>query len=253
MVLNKQKSLKIIKIFSKYFLIFLISLLFLMKIFNAESYSILIDYKAYREGISELKNNKLYQSGSFIYLPSFFFLSIFLININIFIVFLVVCLCLSLFLLIKLKESIIVICLVLFSDIERIICANIDPFLFLVIASCLHLESVENKKYNIYLIPILLAFITFKPTIIFIVPYFLFKSENKLKFLFIYCFSVISFNFYFIFHFGLIFKFLNYGFLIYQDIRTYLRSFWIYYIYYYGLKEYCKQYKNIIYFNKKYF
>ncbi|MHA1252543.1 MAG: hypothetical protein ACTSRP_21335 [Candidatus Helarchaeota archaeon] len=108
---------------------------------------------------------------------------------------------------------------------------NIDPFIFLVLLICC--RYIEKEK----IIPALLAFISFKPTIIMVLPYFFYNSKNRKNFILIYGICLLILNMYLIINFNLIFKFLQYVLFEHGHYIDIIRPYWIYYVYYFGLKN----------------
>jgi len=193
-------------------------------------YNFLIDYYVYLDGLNELLNNNLYKTKSFIYLPSFFIFTPLLLNKEIFFNFLIICFILDILLLVKLKENPIIVIFFGMFLISRLFAGNIDVFIFLIITYCLY-------KDNEILTTILLAFITFKPTVILILPYFVYYSKNRKRFIIIYSITLILFNIYFLFYPEKILEYIYQGLTFSNDIRVYLCYSWLFYVYYYYFKN----------------
>ncbi len=194
-------------------------------------YDIFIDFTYYNAALTRLMSNeKLYQKN-FVYSTSFFILSPILINLYLYLIILSICLLFSLILLIKLENNYWNILFLILLPVLYCYNGNIDPFIFLIVLICVY------YKNNEYLTPILLSFISFKPTVILIVPYFLYISKNRLKFILYYVSFFVMFNFYMIMQYQLIFDYLNYLLFEHGHYIDVTRPYWIYFTYYYGLKE----------------
>lgn len=190
-----------------------------------------------------LKNLNFYKEG-FVYFPSFFLLFQFISKEVIFIYFLISCMFLSIPLMIRLKLNTALICTLFLIQIGRIHILNVDPFIFLIILVCLNLNTLKNKYVKLF-VPIFLAFISFKPSVIIILPYFLYRSENRLRFALVYCLSFICFNYYFLLNPQFINYFVEYAIRFitfntkYKKNRGIFASFrfWFIFVYYYFLAE----------------
>jgi len=196
------------------------------EILYPQEYIIMIDYKVYQE-------NKQPYFTSFQHLYSI------IEPIDIYIPFIIICTILSaIIILILLKEYMVVFAYIVPQMLGRIVCGNIDPFIFLIIVICLYF------KENNYFVPILISFICFKPTIFLIVPYFLYVTKNKYIFLSIFCLSFVIFNFdFFLLGIQGILDFINASYSVHSDYHLYFR-YWMTYVYYYGFKEYLKNYNK---------
>jgi len=139
----------------------------------------------------------------------------------------------SILFLLKLEESFAMVVFIIMLPVLYTYNGNIDPFILMILLLCCYYEK------NQFLPPILLGFISFKPTVIFVVPYFLYITKNKCKFILFYISFLLLFNIYLIFNIDVVFEFLNYGFGDWQTSHymDYIRPYWIYYLYYFGLKK----------------
>ena len=131
-------------------------------------YDFFVDYGYYVSAIERFWNHgKLYQQN-FVYFPSFFILTPFLLNFYIYFGLLCISFVISFFLLLKLEDNYWMVMFVLMLPILYTYNGNIDPFILMVVIICCYYEKNE------FIPPILLAFISFKPQVIFIIPYFFF-------------------------------------------------------------------------------
>ncbi len=160
----------------------------------------------------------------FVYLPSFFLLSYLVYPILVYFILLITCSLISLFILFKLDNNKLMNLSLFFISLLTIMSGNIDVFIFLIILICLW-----NQKLS----PFLLAFITFKPTVILVLPYFLYRSEKRFKFIFYYCLTFILTNYYFILNPNAIWLYYDYTFNTFNMGFAFLRPYWISYVYYF--------------------
>ncbi len=202
-------------------------------------YDFFVDYGYYFTASLRFWNNGILYQNNFVYLPSFFILTPFLFSFNIYFVFLMISLIISLIILLKLKEDYGTVVFFMFLAFLYIYNGNIDPFILMLVLISIYYEKDQ------YLPPILLAFISFKPTVIFIIPYFLYISKNRVKFIFLYGSFLLLINSYLVIHIDVLAEFFNYSFGEWQTTHymDYIRPYWIYIVYYFGLK---KEYKKKI-------
>jgi len=184
----------------------------------------LIDFKIYKEDLQP-------------YLPSFDYLMIKYWDTYIYIWFLIICTAISVILIAR-KEPIVVTMIFTHQLISRIYCGNIDPLIFLIVIVC-------TQYNNDYMRGILLAFVCFKPSVILIIPYFIYKVKKKFVFLVIFCISFAVFNW--AFFFEDMFLFLNRNATMYEDIRIYILRPWFIYAYYRLIREWLTNYHNQLY------
>lgn len=183
----------------------------------------------------------LYNLG-FIYFPSFLLLQPLFYNYTIYFFFLLICCVISFIILIKI-DSMIIAFLFFIISLLFLHSGNIDPFIFLVLLLCILLlnnnKELLNKKkilLNNIMVCFLLAFISFKQSIILIFPYFMYRLRDSLsKCIFFYGLFFILFNFYFILYPNLIIEFWNYAIGCFDHKFELFRPFWVVYIYYYWL------------------
>jgi hypothetical protein len=216
-------------------LIYAILLIFLIlniiSLFDLPNFN-LGDHWIYREAIERYLNNGDFYEEYFAYFPSFFLLSFLVYDTSTYAIFLIVSSILCfLFLLILEEDNKYLAYFFGFTNIIVIFGGNIDVFIFLVILICYW------KKENA-LIAILLAFISFKPTVIIVLPIFLFLTENRRNFIIFYIISFSLFNFYIILHLELINSYLNIVVPFYVVRFDFLRPIWIWYSIYYCLKTF---------------
>jgi len=218
--MKKSNYLIIFYVFLYFFYLFLIAIPFYI-------YAFFGDYGVYYEAYVKFWNNERFYWDHLNYLPSFFFLSIFLVDGFIFAMFLVICSIICFILLLKLEDNYFAVFLFSIILFTLVISGNIEPFVFLITLLCC------IYKYNKYLPPILLAFVCFKLNVIFIVPFFLYWSENRKYFIFTFSASFILFNLYFLFNINQILNFLLYGFSTLNPNNLFLRLTLIYTIYHF--------------------
>lgn len=139
------------------------------------------------------------------YFPSFFLLTPFYINLEIYIVFLTCCWISSTYLLFKLEKNYFVVLIFSSFTYIYILIGNIEPLSFFILLIAFLYK--EDK----YIPPILLAFICFKISIFLIIPYFLFKANNRILFILLFISTFLLFNIQFLFHIDYIFQFLSFG------------------------------------------
>jgi hypothetical protein len=164
-----------------------------------------VDYQVYRLARERYDNSlNFYTDSKFPYLPSFFL--IFYASEVYFIILNFICIYISTFIMFKLDCKYYELLPFFMINVISLIGGNIEAFIFMIV-----LISYYYRKSE-YIPPILLAFICFKPTVIYIIPYFLYISKNRIKFIFLYCSSLGLFNIYFLFNFEMIFIFLENGF-----------------------------------------
>ena len=221
------------KYYYLFYIIYLLLYFQVILIFLNPSYQLLVDFNYYYLASLRFWNlQPLYQQG-FVYTTSFFIFTPLLFNLQIYVVFLVGSLIICLFLLFKLEKKYWIMLFFILLPILNLWSGNFDPFIFLVLLLCIYTKKHQN------LIPILLALISFKLNVVFIIPYFLYSSKNPWKFLSYYLLSILLLNFYMIINYGLIFDFISYIFLEWQASHPLdiIRPYWIYYIYYYWIKS----------------
>ncbi len=194
-------------------------------------------YTFYKPAIDKFleNNHNFYDLG---YLPSFFFLIFFFYNITIYLVFLFSCATISSFFLFKMEKNKNIALIFSFLMFSNVLIGNIDPFIVLIVVLCLY------YKKNDTLTPILLAFITFKLSVLIVVVYFFLISKKKYKFIIIFCSALTIFNWYFLIHYELIFEFIAFGSNL-VNLALFVRV-WSVYLSYYALKEYQEKMINII-------
>jgi len=202
-------------------------------------YEYFVDYFYYQAAFYRLINNQELYKNNFVYLPSFFILAPFILNKMVYFIFLISCLVVSSILLLKLENNIGKVLFFILLPLLYLYNGNIDPFIFLILLICCY--YIENE----IIIPILLAIISFKPTIIMILPYFIYNSKNRKKFILIYISCLLILNIYIIINYSLIISFLDYLFFEHGHYIDILRPYWIYYIYYFGMKRNYKKKEKI--------
>ncbi|MHA1292607.1 MAG: hypothetical protein ACTSQJ_08075 [Promethearchaeota archaeon] len=202
-------------------------------------YDIFIDYRYYYAAVQRFWNSEQLYQYNFVYFPSFFFLTPILLNFYIYFLFLLISLAISFILLLKIEENYGMVMFILMLPVLYLYNGNIDPFILMIILICCYYEKDENIP------PILLAFISFKPTVILIIPYFLYVSKNRKRFFLLYSSFFILFNLYLIIQYKLFFEFFKYGMFDFGHKIDIIRPYWIYYVYYFGLKEQVKK-KSIL-------
>ncbi len=207
-----------------------------------------IDYLIYRWAFQRYKDGSLYYGDTgdygrigFAYFPSFFIYFQFIYSFEIYIYFLLICIAISCALLLVINKS----------DNERIVAValivgsfnfsggNIDPFILLIISICL---LFRNNKY---LPPILLGLISFKPTMIIVLPYFLWKYKSKLFFCLLFISAFLCINYYAEPNLSRYFDWWHYATIGYSNRIDYLRPMYIWYIYYFWFKELDGKHKSI--------
>ena len=188
------------------------------------------DYWIYHNAIDRYLRNENFYIEYFGYFPSFFLLAPLVYIGEIYAFFLIVLAFLSFIVLFKIESPNVAI-LIGFLNLLDIFSGNIDFLIFFVVLLCLW----RNENYTI---PILLAFISFKPSVILILPYFLYKSKKRYLFIITYGASWICFNYYFLLHTEYITYFIDYAIPFFSGGFAYLRYTWLWYVYYYWIKEY---------------
>ncbi len=190
------------------------------------------DWWIYEKAISRFLNNDIPFQEYFLYLPSFFLLSPFVYNQLIYAIFLICCSAFSLILLLRLEKDKYMAAVFTLTSLATIFSGNIDVFMFFVI-----LLSIRYEK----LAPYLLGFISFKPSVIFILPFFLYRTNKRIRFMFLYCLTILLTNYYFLFNFNHIWIYLNYNLNDFDLGLVFFRPFWLSYPYYYWFMSKYKQ------------
>ncbi len=207
-----------------------------------------IDYEIYLFAYHNYILDKPYYTNSpicgntcFAYFPSFFVYFQFIYSYEIYIYFLLICIAISCAILLVINEN----------DSERIVAValiigsfnfnggNIDPFILLIISVCL---LFRNNKY---ITPILLGLTSFKPTMIIILPYFIWKNKNKLLFCSLFASSFLCINYYAEPNLSRYFDWCHYATIGYSNRIDYLRPMYVWYIYYFWFKELDGKHKSI--------
>ncbi|MFO8019498.1 MAG: hypothetical protein R6U96_12800, partial [Promethearchaeia archaeon] len=138
------------------------------------------DWRIYQEAFLEYMNGiNPYADVSFVYFPHFFLLTPIFLNLYVYILFMLVCYGFSFYFAIKLQINKYIIIIFLFLNPIISLNGNIDFFILLVILICLYYK-------NSYLTPVLLSFVSFKPTLALVLPYFFLKSKSRVKFIIVY-------------------------------------------------------------------
>ena len=200
-------------------------------------YDSFVDYGYYYTASLRFWSNEILYQNNFVYFPSFFILTPILYSFSIYYIFLISSLVVSFIFLTKLENNYATVMFFLLLAFLHTYNGNIDPFILMVALICLYYEKNQNIP------PILLAFISFKPTVIFIIPYFIYTSKHRVKFILLYGSILLLFNLYFLLHIDVLFQLFNYSFSDWQvtHYMDYIRPYWIYVVYYFGLK---KEYKK---------
>jgi hypothetical protein len=197
-------------------------------------YDLFVDYGYYFSAVERFWANDIIYQNSFVYLTGFFILTPVMLNIYMYLILLLISFVIPFILLVKLEEKYWMVVFVLTLPVLYVYNGNIDPFIFMIILICLY-----YSKENEYLAPILLAFVSFKPNVVFVIPYFLYISKKRIKFIILYLVFLILFNINLILQFNVIFEYLEYVLFDWHQGHSmdYIRPYWIYYVYYFGLKE----------------
>ncbi len=183
----------------------------------------------YSPAIQKFWNSEVFYGLN--YFPSFFFLTPFYINLEIYIVFLTCCWIGSIYLLFKLEKNYFVVLIFSFFTFVYILIGNIEPFsIFILLIAFLY----EEDKY---IPPILLAFICFKLTMFLIIPYFLYKANNRILFIIIFISAFLLLNIQFLFHIDYIFQFFSLG-IEDEDLSSKFIRVSLFYTLYYIIKEF---------------
>ncbi len=212
-----------------------------------------IDYRIYLFAYNNYKSGKPYYTNSsicgrtcFAYFPSFFIYFQYIYSFEIYIYFLLICVTLSCAILLVINKN----------DNDKIValaliigsfncCGNIDPFVLLIISTCLLFK--ENR----FIPPILLGLTSFKPTMIIILPYFLWKNNCKLLFCSLFVSSFLAINYYAEPNLNTYFDWWRYATNGYSSRIDYLRPMYVWYIYYFWFKELDNKRKSIYHSNIK--
>lgn len=153
------------------------------------------DYEIYEWAYMRwLRGGNIYESG-FNYFPSFFLLFQYIYGIKRFFWFCFICYLISIPLLLKMEINPLIKVGFLLLPFSEFYAGNISPFFIPITYLCILLR--EKEGWNTYFIPILLAIISIKPTIIWIVILFwLFYTDNKFYFILMYggVFLLLNFN-----------------------------------------------------------
>ncbi len=227
--------------------IFLFFYIQIIQFYIHPAYEVFVDYGYYSSAVLRFWAGESIYQNNFVYLPSFFILTPIFLDIYIYLSFLLISLVISFIILIKLEDKFWMVFFVLCLPVLYSYNGNIDPFIFMILLICLY-----SHKKNEYLAPVLLAFISFKPNVIFILPYFIYVSKKKKIFILIYLIFLSILNFYFIIQFNVIFEYFDFIFFNWHQTHfmDYIRPYWLYYVYYFGLKEksnkteYIKSFQN---------
>lgn len=236
--MRKLKCILLV-LFRIHFLLSLFGTLFRLLFFTECGH--LGDIWIYKIALTRYLGGENFYQEYFGYFPSFFFFFSLFSTDMLYAMFLVLSTILGSYFLFKIDDGFgVIVCGICLLTIFG---GNIDPFMFMVICVCIYLlnnrDELLNKNkillYNI-LVCILLAAISFKPSVILIFPYFIYRMRESLsKWIIIYGVGFILFNFYFILHPEYIFYFLDYTIVFFGTGNAYLRPFWLWYIYYYWL------------------
>lgn len=149
------------------------------------------DYRIYIDAIIDYFNGNPYKDPSFVYFPHFFLLMPLYINILIYIGFLGLCIVISV--LYMRKNNFNKYATIIFGAGMTLFClsGNIGVLIAMIALICLYYD-------NDYLTAILMAFVSFKPTVIIILPYFLWRVDDKFKSCIVYCLTFVGLNGYFL-------------------------------------------------------
>ncbi|MFX0196884.1 MAG: hypothetical protein ACFFCW_12220 [Candidatus Hodarchaeota archaeon] len=190
-----------------------------------------IDYTIYSQAVTRFFNGEQFYIEGFVYLPSFFLLSPLVVVDIVYFLFLFICCIISVFVLLKLEKNIGIVFLFSLIQFTVLFNGNLEVFTFtLVLISCLY-------KYTRYVPPILLAFASLKLSVLFVVPFFLYTSENRKLFLILFSASMILLNFVFLLNFDLFFDYLAYGSGFTSVFNLFIRQT-PFYIFYYVVNNY---------------
>lgn len=184
------------------------------------------DLWIYQKAIIRYNNHENFYTEYFGYFPGFFFLQFFMYNIFIYFIFLLCSATCTFILMEKITKNVPFSLTIYLIELITITSGNIDVFIFPVILLCFY-------KKNDILNAGLLAFISFKPTLILILPIFLYQSKSRIKFLSFFSISWILFNSYFLIHPEYIGYFIDYTFSFFGNRMDYLRPLWVWFSYLY--------------------
>ncbi len=186
-----------------------------------------VDYEIYNQAVTRFFNGEQFYMEGFVYLPSFFFLSPLVVVDVVYFLFLFICCIISVFVLLKHEKNIGMTFLFSLIQFTVLFNGNLEVFTFtLVLISCLY-------KFNRYIPPILLAFASLKLSVLFVVPFFLYTSENRKIFLVLFSSSMILLNFVFLLNIELLFDYLTYGSGFTSIFNLFIRQTHFYIFYYF--------------------
>lgn len=147
-----------------------------------------IDYIIYKDAYKRYTNDRPFYRDGFIYLPCFFMLFQFICQYDTYMLFLVICYAGTIPFLLRLDMNFLAKMSFLFTVLVDMYSLNISVFILLIVAILLNIR----KEHPI--IPIILAFLCFKPNVIIIVAFFFILTENKKQFVIIFALSLCVFN-----------------------------------------------------------
>lgn len=206
--LGVKRKLRKLVIFSFYVIFILVIILKIIFVFQMRGILNYHDWWFYREALTRYhREEPLYQLG-FIYFPSFFYLEPFMRTIRTMFYFLFFSTLVSLGFLLYNEEkpynAFLFFFYVLFAG-GVFIGGNINPFIFLCVVACC------TFKDNVIVPPCILAFISFKPTVILIIPVFIYFARSRILFGSLYGSFFLLFNSYLITEPEIFFQLVNSG------------------------------------------